>query len=109
MLIEYTNLFLCLPLCLLVYTNITITIIIIIIISSTIPPIAPAITGTAPEPVAVAVAVVGGGVVVDGVVETIDECNEIVVDDTVVTVGGKVVYDEPSVLDTVTVLNNERY
>ena len=85
----------------------------IIIISNTIPPIAPAITGTAPEPVAVAVAVVTVLVAVDGgvaitVVETIDESNE-VVDDTVVTVGGKAVYDEPSVLDTVTVLNNERY
>ena len=79
------------------YTNITISIIIIIIISNTIPPIAPAITGTAPEPVAVAVAVVtvlimvvvvdGGEVdvfIVDdnGIVpvnETgIEECNELV-------------------------------
>ena len=73
----------------------------IIIISNTIPPIAPAITGTAPEPVAVAVAVVtvmvvvidGNGVddggevdvfIVDdkGIVpvnETgIEECNELV-------------------------------
>ena len=94
------------------YTNITIIIIIIIIISNTIPPIAPAITGTAPEPVAVAV--VGGGGVVDGngvgvVVETSDEYNEVVVDDTIVTVGGEAVSDEPLVLDTVTVLNNERY
>ena len=105
-----------LRLCFLSITIITITIIIIIIISNTIPPIAPAITGTAPEPVAVAVAVVtvlvmvvvvDGGV--DTVVETSDECNEVLVDDTVVTVGGKVLYDDSSVLDTVTVLNNERY
>ena len=83
-----------LPLCLLVYTNITITIIIIIIISNTIPPIAPAITGTAPEPVAVAVVtvlvmmvVIVGGVdvfIVDdvGIVPvnetSIEECNELV-------------------------------
>ena len=40
---------------------------------------------------------------------TSDECNEVVVDDTVVTAGGEVVYDDPLVLDTVTVLNNERY
>ena len=105
----YAWLFSYLPLCLLVYTNITITIIIIIIISNTIPPIAPAITGTAPEPVAVVV----GGVVDDGVGETSDECSEVVyvmvvVDDTVVTVGGEV-YDDPLVLDTVTVLKNERY
>ena len=88
----------------------------IIIISNTIPPIAPAIAGTAPEPVAVAVAVVtvlvmvvvvDGGV--DTVVETSDECNEVVVGNTVVTVGGKAVYDDPLMLDTVTVLNNERY
>ena len=105
--IMYAYLFSCLPLCLLAYTNITITIIIIIIISNTIPPIAPAITGTAPEPV---VAVAGGGGV-DGdrvdVDETSDECNEVVVGNTLVVVGGKAVYDEPSVLDTVTVLNNE--
>ena len=92
--------------CFLSITIITITIIIIIIISNTIPPIAPAITGTAPEPVAVAV--VGGGIVDDGV-ETSDECNEVVVGNTLVTVGGKVVYDVPLVLDTVTILNNERY
>ena len=85
-----------LPLCLLVYTNIAITIIIIIIISNTIPPIAPAITGTAPEPVAV--------VTVDGGVDIIVEV--VVVADTLVTVG-KVVCDDPLVLDTVTILNNE--
>ena len=83
----------------------------IIIISNTIPPIAPAITGTAPEPVAVAVAVVGGGVVgddeVDVVVETSDECNEVVVGNTLVTVGKVVSDSDPSVLDTVTVLKNE--
>ena len=90
------------------YTNIAITIIIIIIISNTIPPIAPAITGTASEPVPVAVAVVAVLVIIidGGVAETSDECNEVVVDDTVVTVG-EVVYDDPLVLDTVTVLNNE--
>ena len=48
----------------------------IIIISNTIPPIAPAITGTAPEPVAVAV--VGGGVVDGGVVRISEETIEIV-------------------------------
>ena len=57
-----------LPLCLLEYTNIPITIIMIIIISNTIPPIAPAITGTAPEPVAVVDAV--DGIVVE-TIETI--------------------------------------
>ena len=81
-----------LRLCFLSITIITITIIIIIIISNTIPPIAPAITGTAPEPVAVVtvlvmVVVVDGRVgvfVVDdnGIVpvnETgIEECNELV-------------------------------
>ena len=66
------------------YTNITITIIIIIIISNTIPPIAPAITGTAPEPVAVVVAVVGGGVVVEtsDVIEcVIDDESPIITDE----------------------------
>ena len=96
-----------LRLCFLSITIITITVIIIIIISNTIPPIAPAIiTRTAPEPVAVVTVLV---VIDGGVVETSDECNEVVVDDTIVTVGGKVVYDDPLVLDTVTVLNNERY
>ena len=98
-------------------TIIIITIIIIIIISNIIPQIAPAITGTAPEPVAVAVVtvlvvivvVVDGDGVVGIVVETSDECSEVVVGNTVVTVGGKVVSDDPLVLDTVTVLNNERY
>ena len=79
------------------YTNITITIIIIIIIINTIPPIAPPITGTTLEPVAVAVVAVavvvgGGGVVDDGVdvfivddngvvpvnETSIEECNELV-------------------------------
>ena len=103
-----------LRLCFLSITIIIITIIIIIIISNTIPPIAPAITGTAPEPAAVSVVtvlVVTVLVVIDDgvgiVVETSDECNEVVVGNTVVTVGGKVVYDDPLVLDIVTVLNNE--
>ena len=75
------------------YTNITITIIIIIIISNTIPPIAPAITGTAPEPVAVVTVLVMMVVIDDGGVDvfivddngivpvnetSIEECNELV-------------------------------
>ena len=87
----------------------------IIIISNTIPPIAPTIIETALEPVAVVVTVLVVTVLImvvvidGGVVETSDECNEVAVNDTLVIVGGKVVYDEPSGLDTVTVLNNERY
>ena len=95
-----------LRLCFLSITIITTAIIIIIIISSTIPPIAPAITGTAPEPGAVVTVLVIVDGEVDIIFETSDECNEVVyvvVDDTVVSVG-KVVYDEPVVLDTVTVL-----
>ena len=78
--------------CFLSITIIIITIIIIIIISNTIPPIAPAITGTAPELVAVLVVIDGGMVdgdevdvfIVDdnGVVPvnetSIEECNELV-------------------------------
>ena len=103
------------PLCLLVYTNITtaiiIIIIIIIIISNTIPPTAPAITEIASEPAVAVVTVLVMVVVIDGgvdtVVKTSDECNKALVDDIIVTAGGKVVYDDPLVLDTVTVLNNE--
>ena len=84
------------------YTNITITIIIIIIISNTIPPIAPAITGTAPEPVAVAVVVVMLKVV-DWEIDIVEAIDEVVVDGLIV----EVAKDEPSVLDTVAVLNNE--
>ena len=77
----------------------------IIIISNTIPPIAPAITGTAPEPVAVAVVAGGGGVVDDGVDTVVETSDEVLVDGLIVEVAKY----EPSVLDTVTVLNNERY
>ena len=95
-----------LRLCFLSITIITITIIMIIIISNTIPPIAPAITGTAPEPVAVAVVIVLVLVVV--VDDGVDIIVEVVVANAVVTVG-EVVSDDPLVLDTVTVLINERY
>ena len=96
-----------LRLCFLSITIITTAVIIIIIISN-IPPIAPAITGRAFEPVAVAVAVAVVTVLVMVVVvdvwvniivetDTSNECNEVVYDATV----GKVVYDNFSVLDTV--------
>ena len=90
----------------LIINIITIAIIVIIIISITIPPIPPDIAGTAPEPGAVAVvtvlAVVDGGVGI--VVKTSDEYLE-VVDVSV----GKVTYDDPLVLDTITVLSNKVY
>ena len=99
-----------LRLCFLSITIITTAVIIIIIISN-IPPIAPAITGRAFEPVAVAVAVAVAVVTVLVMVVVVDvwvniiietdtsnECNEVVYDATV----GKVVYDKKiSVLDTV--------
>ena len=89
-----------LRLCFLIINIITIAIIFIIIFSITIPPIPPDIAGTAPEPGAVAVVTVL--VVVDGgvgiVVKTSDECLE-VVDVSV----GKVAYDDPLELDTITV------
>ena len=74
----------------------------IIIISNAIPPIAPAITGTAPEPVAV---VGGGGVVDDGVDTVFETSDEVLVDGLIVEVAKY----EPLVLVTVTILNNERY
>ena len=46
-------------------------------------------------------------VVIDDAVDVVETSDEFeMVDDTIVTVG-KVVYDDPLVLDTVTVLNNE--
>ena len=52
---------------------------------------------------------IGGNDEIDIVDESSDKSNEVVyvvVDDTIVTVSN-VVYDDPLVLDTVTILNNE--